>query len=223
MPRILSLLALVSCALVPSVVGAQDSVQPPQPPPTVHDIQISGAKELAAHEIQEEVPARVGEPFTVTTDEVSHRIERLYRDEGYTFARATATFDPASGVLAISVDEGVIDGVEFEGVNPTLAKTFADEFALHAGDVFNSRRARQALNALLRPTRGAVMAGRLIEASTFTDTRELGSGRRRTFELVERDGQRILRVGLREPTGRFKLSPNLGKREDWFTPVDGFV
>ena len=28
---------------------------------------------------------------------------------------------------------------------------------------------------------------------------------------------------LREPAGRFKLSPNLGGREDWFTPVDGFV
>ena len=30
-------------------------------------------------------------------------------------------------------------------------------------------------------------------------------------------------VDLREPAGRFKLVPDLGDREDWFTPVDGFV
>jgi hypothetical protein len=58
----------------------------------------------------------------------------------------------------------------------------------------------------------------------FNDTRELHREEpRRTFDLVDRDGQRILRVGLRERAGRFKLSPNLGNREDWFTPVDGFV
>jgi hypothetical protein len=40
---------------------------------------------------------------------------------------------------------------------------------------------------------------------------------------VEVDGKRILRIGLREPAGRFKLRPTLGGREDWFTSVDGFV
>src|SRR6185503_19335671 len=43
------------------------------------------------------------------------------------------------------------------------------------------------------------------------------------FDLIERNGQRVLRVGLREPGGRFKIVPDLGDREDWFTPVDGFV
>ena len=37
------------------------------------------------------------------------------------------------------------------------------------------------------------------------------------------NGQRVLLVGLREPAGRFKIVPDLGDREDWFTPVDGFV
>src|SRR6185369_3166167 len=30
-------------------------------------------------------------------------------------------------------------------------------------------------------------------------------------------------VGLYEPAGRFKLVPDLGDREDWFSSVDGFV
>jgi len=212
------------CVLAPATLAAQEPVAPPQPPPTVHDIQITGAKELSAQAILDELPAHVDEPFITTTDEVVHAVEHQYRDEGFTFARAKVDFDAASGVLKISIDEGTIDGVEFEGVDDRLAQTFAAEFALHAGDVFNSRKARQALNALLRPTRGAIMAGRVAESSSvFTDTRQLGNAGRRTFDLVEVDGKRILRIGLREPAGRFKLRPTLGGREDWFTSVDGFV
>ncbi len=80
----------------------------------------------------------------------------------------------------------------------------------------------QALEALLRPTRGAVRPGHAPRRHTFTDSRDLGR-RHGTFDLVDRDGQRILIVGLKEPAGRFRLVPDLGDREDWFTPVDGFV
>ena len=74
---------------------------------------------------------------------------------------------------------------------------------------------------LLRPTRGAVRPGALY-TPTFTDSGE-HRRRRGTFDLVDRNGQRILLVGLREPAGRFKLVPDLGEREDWFSSVDGFV
>jgi len=211
------------CALASPGLRAQEPVAAAQPP-TVQDIQITGVKELSVQAVWDELPVSVGSPFTATTEQVADAVVHLYRDEGFTFARATVDFDAASGLLKIAIDEGVIDGVEFEGVDAKLAATFADAFALRAGDVFNSRRARQALNVLLRPTRGAVMAGRLAEASSiFTDSRELGNSGRRTFDLVDRDGQRILRVGLREPAGRFKLTPTLGGREDWFSAVDGFV
>src|SRR5262245_5677479 len=224
MTHLASALALLF-VIAPTAVRAQDPVAPPQPPPpTVHDIQITGAREISAQSVLDEVPAHVDEPFTSTVEQVQHAVEHLYRDEGFTFARVTTDFDTGSGVLKIGIDEGVIDGVEFEGVDDKLAQTFAAEFALHAGDVFNSRKARQALNALLRPTRGAITAGRVAEASSvFTDTRQLGNSGRRTFALVDVDGKRILRIGLREPAGRFKLRPTLGGREDWFTSVDGIV
>src|SRR4029077_7319479 len=63
------------------------------------------------------------------------------------------------------------------------------------------------LNAMLRQTRGAISP----------------VSRRRAFDLIDRGGRRVLVVDLREPAGRFKLVPDLGDREDWFTPVDGFV
>jgi surface antigen-like variable number repeat protein/surface antigen Omp85-like protein len=224
MHRFLSTIGVAVCLLAPSSAGAQDPAPAPQPPPILHEIHITGAKELSIHTVREAVPAAPGEPFTATIEQVQSAVERRYRDDGYTFAHVKAAFDQATGVLNLAIDEGVIDAVEFDGVDPRLATIFAQEFALRAGDVFNRTRARQALTALLRPTRGAVLPGRVTTSQTFTDTRDVRPTRRTTFDLVERDGQRILKVGLREPPGRFKVDPNLGgRREDWFTPVDGFV
>jgi len=120
----------------------------------------------------------------------------------------------------VSIDEGAIDGVEFSGVDEKLARTFAEDFAMRAGDIFNRRRARQALDVVLRQTRGAVRPGRVAQTVTSTDDLE---ARRGSFDLVDRGGRRILLVGLREPGARVRIVPDLGEREDWFTSVDGFV
>jgi hypothetical protein len=224
MIRLLPTIGVAACLIVPSPVRAQDPVPSPQQPSILHEIRISGASELSIHTVREAVPAPPGEPFTATVEQVQTAVEGRYRDEGYTFAHVKAEFDQATGVLDLAIDEGVIDAVEFEGVDNRLATIFAQEFALHAGDVFNRTRARQALNALLRPTRGAVTPGRVSTSQIFTDSRDVKPSKRTTFDLIEQNGQRILKVGLHEPTGRFKVEPGLGgSREDWFTPVDGFV
>jgi hypothetical protein len=226
MLRLSSVLAVV-CALGPASLFAQDP--PPAPPaqqaPIVRELRISGTKELTTRAVIDALSVQVGELLPANLGQVSERVEHVYREEGYTFARAKTDFDASSGALSIAIDEGVIDAVEFDGVDARLADTFAKDFALRAGDVFHIRRARQALDALLGPTRGAVTPARITfsdPSKIFHDTRELRE-RRGTFDLIDRDGQRVLRVGLREPAGRFKVSPNLGNREDWFTPVDGFV
>jgi outer membrane protein assembly factor BamA len=200
--------------------------QPPEPSPpasapAVRSITTSGVKEIPERTILAAARLKVGEPLPDTPDNISRTIEHHYRDEGYAFARATTRFDDASGALTVTIDEGIIDVVEFQGVDQNLVQRFNDEFALRAGDVFNRRRAQQALEVLLRPTRGAVRPASL-HRSTVTDSSDVPR-RRGTFDLVEREGRKVLLVGLREPAGRFKLVPDLGEREDWFTPVDGFV
>jgi len=166
----------------------------------------------------------IGEPLAGSPERVAEKVERHYHDAGYTFARVSAAFEAPTGTLTLTIDEGVIDGVEFEGVDDRIARTFAEDFALRSGDVFNRNRAMEALDALLRPTRGAVSPGRADDGAATTSAGATDLRRRSgAFDLIERNGQRILRVGLSEPSGRFKLVPDLGEREDWFTPVDGFV
>ncbi len=211
--------ALCLWALAAAEPAAQDLPQPAQPPITVTNIVITGNKELSEETVRRAIPVETGIPTAEPLEHIRDAVERRYREEGFTFARAAPAFDAATGTLSVTIDEGVIDGVEFQGVDDeSVARMFADEFALRAGDVFNRKQAIQALEVVLRQTRGAIRPGRVY----FRDTRDIRS-RRGTFDLVDRNGQRILLVGLSEPTGRFRLVPDLGDREDWFTPVDGFV
>lgn len=214
--------------VAPAAIHAQDPPPPAvQPAPVVRDIRVTGAKELSDDAVRRATGIRLGEPSaetaSVSVERVADAVERKYREEGFSFARAQASFDPASGVMTIDVNEGIIDGVEFQGVDEKLARQFASEFALRAGDVFNRERAQHALDALLQQTRGAIRPARLYgDGSAFTPGRD-PRRRRGSFDIVDRDGRRILLVGLREPSGRFKMVPDLGEREDWFSAVDGFV
>lgn len=223
MSRLPALLAasLASFA-IPIAAGAQD----PSAPPIVRDVQVTGARDQSRDFVIDAADVRVGRPLPMPADRIddlaAHVVDR-YKREGYTFARVTAAFEASTGVLAFDIDEGVIDGVEFTGVDDRLKRTFEEEFALRAGDIFNHARARQAVDVLLRPTRGAIKPGRIsLRGQTFTDTEQL-THRRGHFDLVDRDGRKILIVGLSAPAGRFKLVPDLGDREDWFSSVDGFV
>ncbi|OLC83492.1 MAG: hypothetical protein AUH72_04240 [Acidobacteria bacterium 13_1_40CM_4_65_8] len=192
--------AVVSLARAPTVHAQDAQVR------TILDIVIRGAKELSNDTIRHAIPVEVGAPLTESPDRIAEAVKKRYQDDGYTFARVDAAFDASTGTLTLTIDEGVIDEVEFQGVDdPSLARRFTDEFAVRAGDVFNRKNAMQALEVLLR-----------------RDSRDLRN-RRGTFDLVDRNGQRVLLVGLREPVGRLRLVPDLGDREDWFTPVDGFV
>jgi hypothetical protein len=232
------LIAGVFLAAVGSVAHAQ------APPPTqaqdaVRDVRVIGAKELPASEVVSAARVRIGEPLAARPDDLAHAVEQHYRDGGYSFATAQAAFDEPSGTLTLTIDEGVIDRVEFVGIGRSLAQTFVDEFALRGGDVFNRARALEALEVLLRPTRGAVRPARVAVATateitghteatplgvfggTSSSDRDEGRDLRNPFDRVDRNGERVLRVGLAQPPGRYRFAP--GDREDWFTPVDGLV
>src|SRR5215813_652778 len=93
----------------------------------VRVILITGTKELSQETIRHAIPAEVGAPFTQTTERVAEAVHKRYQDDGYSFARAEVTFDEPTGTLSLKIDEGVIDQVEFQGIDdPALARRFSD-------------------------------------------------------------------------------------------------
>jgi hypothetical protein len=184
--------------------AAQDQSPQPSGPP-IKSVDISGHQELDEASILDAAGVRVGDSLVKPVDDLAADVEHKYRDEGFAFAEVTATFDDASGALRLTIDEGRIDEIEFTGVDVDRARNLAGDFAMRAGDVFNRSRAADALRALLRPSRGALRPAR------------------RAFDLVQRNGRRVLVVEVAERAGTFRANLDMGEREDWFTPVDGLV
>jgi hypothetical protein len=220
--RSLAALALASVVASPTV-AAQDRVQTVAGEPAqIADVVLIGINELSRDVVAEALEVHVGDPVPDLAL-AAERVVRLYRRKDYSFARATAAFDATRGALTVTIDEGVIDAVEFTGVETTRAAVLASDYALRAGDVFQRRRASEALEALLAPTRGAIRPGRVARRGPDSPDDESEPAGRPPFEVVTRDGRRVLQVDLRTPAGTFRLVPDLGDREDWFTRVDGFV
>jgi outer membrane protein assembly factor BamA len=204
-PRRILLLGAALWCISPQLRAEASRIQEPQLRPILKTVSVVGAQELDQPSILSAGRLQVDQPLPSPVDEIAIDIERRYRDEGFTFAEVTAAFDEPTGTLTITVDEGRIDDIEFTGVSGERASGLAADFAMRAGDVFNRSRAGDALNALLRPTRGAI------------------SPARKAFDLIQRNGQRILVVEVKERAGTFRASLDMGEREDWFTSVDGLV
>lgn len=194
---------LLSVAAVLAIAAPASAQNPP--PPTLKEIHFVGAMELEEADLLAAAALHLNEPLPQPPDKVAESVERKYHDEGYSFATVMAAFDESAGSLTLTIDEGRIDEVEFTGVEPGLAQSLVADFALRAGDVFNRSRALDALRALLRPSRGALRPGRAA------------------FDLITRNGRHVLVVGVAERAGMFRVTADMGDREDWFTPVDGLV
>src|SRR6185295_18563947 len=111
--------------LAPNALRAQDLPPQAQPQaPLVRSIAVTGAKEIPVAEIERAIRVKAGEPLTDTPEHITQAIERHYRSEGYCFARVKTDYDAASGGLAIDIDEGRIDEVEFQGIDKRLIGMF---------------------------------------------------------------------------------------------------
>lgn len=70
-----------------------------------------------------------------------------YRRDGYALAQiSNVNFDSASGVLDITIDEGRVTRIEIEGLQRSQDFVVTREFSLRAGEIFNSKRARQGID-----------------------------------------------------------------------------
>src|SRR4030095_10137362 len=119
---------LMNTALLASAFPVRAQEPPPQEPsPIVRDIKIVGVRELSEEAVREAARVEAGIALPVSVDRADclpGRVVNHYRDEGYTFAVVKAAFDSPSGLLTFTIDEGVIGGVEFTGVDDRLKRQF---------------------------------------------------------------------------------------------------
>jgi hypothetical protein len=184
--------------------------QPPNPAagnqpelPKIQSIRIHGASVYTTNELQQRLGLVTGARLPGPPEEIAREIEQRYARDGYTFGRAKVAIDDA-GVLAIDIDEGQIDDVEFRGVSAEVAARLREAFAIRTGDVFNRMQATRALEDALALTHGAI---------------ERRPGQ--TFAMDRDQGRHVLQVFLRARGSRSGVFVGTQGREDWYSPVDG--
>lgn len=216
------LAAFIVLLCLPGGAAARAQIQPTSPH-TLRQVELLGVSVFTREEVLRFLALKPGEALQADPAELAKDLETRYHDEGYTGARATATFDAAAGRLTLAIDEGRIDAIEFEGVPASLAEKLAGSFAVQPGDIFNRRSVRRAIQRLLAPAGGAIELSTRVAAEAVVAGPGDLDRRREGFELVDRDGARVLRIRLRTREGAFALTVGTGGREDWYTPVDGFA
>jgi len=188
--------------LLSQTAGSQ---QPSPPSPTFQQLELTGDFPLTAEQIQERFGLIAGQPLPMPAEDLAAELERLHKREGYSFARVTATFDPATGRLALHGDQGRLDAVEVAGVDEKFAGEIAQRVKYVTGAAFNRPVVHRTIQDMLARAEGAI---------TFTDD---------PYDLVDRGGKRVLIVNLRTRQGTAGFTTGTGAREDWFTPVGGFA
>jgi hypothetical protein len=194
-------------AFVPALALAQESMRPAaaQDGPIISDIRIDGVTVYTPAELERRYGLERGARLKLAPGELATEIQKRYVSDGYLFARVSAALEE-DGVLAIHVDEGEIDEIEFRGVGAQVTDRVRAEFALHPGDVFNAPQAQRALDAALAAAQGAV--------------EPVYGGR--TFDMRREGNRRVLEVNLRLRSNRSGPFVGTQGREDWYSPVDGF-
>ena len=193
---------------------AQDA---PPLPQTLRAVAVEGATVFTEADLVRRLNLTLDLQLPKPPQELARDVEALYKREGYAAARATATIDQ-TGALTIAVREGRLTAIEFVGIGADRRAAFAREFELQPGDLFDLPAARSALTRLLEPSRGAIETAR-VTSSAEGDVLVSEDG----LEIVERGNATVLRVHLRQRTGRLQWSTTATDREDWFSPVDGFA
>jgi hypothetical protein len=191
--------ALLCVTLLATPARAQD--QPALSDVPFRALSVQGVTAFSEAELRRLLRLEEGMPLSQLPAELAERLERRYAREGYVKADVSVEFDESTGTLSIRGDEGRIDAVVVEGVEPELASDLRVNLSVQPGALYNTREISRAVDRLLAPSRGAF---KLSE-----------------FELVDRDGQRTLIITVRRDNYDFDLSWGTGGREDWYSPVDG--
>jgi hypothetical protein len=171
--------------------------------PILREAVFDGATVFSPSELRWWLDLVEGEPLPRSPGDLSASLERRYHREGYAKTRVEGSFDETSGTLRFQIDEGRIDEIDFEGVEPPLRDRLQADFDVRPGDIYHERHVERALARLLSPMRGAI--------------RSVG------HDVITRGGRRVLVAQLRREKSRGRFVLGTDAREDWYNPVDGFA
>jgi hypothetical protein len=126
--------------------------------PPLREVVVQGAQALSREQVLEVLRLRPGGRLRQDASSLARELESRYHFDGYPAARVAGSYDAASGVLSLEVDEGRLLGVEVEGASGEAAARVVSETGLAPGQVARDELIRDGLDRVGRVSEGALRA-----------------------------------------------------------------
>ena len=174
--------------------------------PRIRDIEVRGAQAYDKAAVQKIIRLKPGDLMWRDADAVARALETRYHIQGFPAARVSGSFDPATGVLGLGVDEGRLLAVHVEGLHGAAERHALEVLGLQTGKTLRDRDVTKALHRLEKASDGSI---------------EVDPEHAYTVERLPEGGE--LTVHLRPIRGRVELHVGSSGAGDYLNRVDGLT
>ncbi len=114
--------------------------------PALKDIVIKGNTKVSADKIKSMLTVSSGKVLnTKVLGDNARKIESYYHDQGYVLARVSDVAMTPGGVLTITINEGMLEGITVKGNEKTKTYVITREMKVKPGEAFNAKDARRSM------------------------------------------------------------------------------
>lgn len=114
--------------------------------PQLNEIVIKGNTKVSTEKIKELLTIKPGAVLNAKTlNDNMRAVEQYYHDQGFILAKVNDVAMGSGGVLTISVNEGVLEGIAVKGNDKTKTNVITREIKLKTGEAFNVKDARRSM------------------------------------------------------------------------------
>jgi surface antigen Omp85-like protein/surface antigen-like variable number repeat protein len=174
--------------------------------PRIAEIRIRGAEAYDRAAVLRIIRLKPGDTLWRDAAAAAQALETRYHVQGYPAARVSGSFDAATNVLALDVDEGRLVAVEVEGLAGKAQRHALQVLDLETGKVLKDRDVTRALRRLEKASDGALRSD---------------ADQPYTVERVAEGGR--LTVHLRPVGTRVSITPGGPGTAELKNKVDGFA
>jgi len=106
----------------------------------VTEFSIQGNNVVSTEEISKLFSDQLGKPQNLTAlSSAIDKVEKAYHDKGYILAKVTDVKDDPDGSIGLSINEGVIDGIQIVGNKKTQDYVIRRRIKIQPGTIYNEK------------------------------------------------------------------------------------
>jgi outer membrane protein insertion porin family len=114
--------------------------------PALKEIVVKGNTKVSTEKIKSMMSVTPGNVLnSKTLNDNARAIEQYYHDQGYILARVSDVAMSPGGVLTVTINEGMLEGITIKGNEKTKAYVITREMKLKPGEAFNVKDAKRSM------------------------------------------------------------------------------